>query len=67
MAYESTGRHVGIDGPGDASTRHIHIMGLTRRAETDVHASRLTGNDKKIMGRVVSHGVLPRYTETNLQ
>jgi hypothetical protein len=54
-------------GTGDASTRRIRIVGLTRRAETDVHASRVTGNNKKIMGRVARHGVLPRYTEKNLQ
>jgi hypothetical protein len=61
MADERTGRRA-----GDASTRHIHIMGLTRRAETHVHASHVTGNDKIIMGRVASHGVLPRYSEKNL-
>jgi hypothetical protein len=46
----TTGRHAGINGMGNMSSRHI--MGLTRRAETDVHASRVTENDKKIMGRV---------------
>ena len=52
-------------GTCDVSMRRI--MGLTRRAETDSHECRVTGNDKKIMGRVASHGVLPRYTEKNLQ
>ena len=66
MAYERTGRHAGIYGTGDASMRHIHIMGLTRRAGTNLHAQQVTGNDKTIMGRVASHGVLPRYSENNL-
>jgi hypothetical protein len=48
----TTGKHAGIYGMDDASTRRIRIMGLTRCAVTDVHASRVTGNDKKIMGRV---------------
>jgi hypothetical protein len=46
----TTGRHAAINGMGNMNSRHI--MGLTRHAETDVHASRVTGNDKKIMGRV---------------
>jgi hypothetical protein len=54
MAFERTERHIGIYGTGDASTRRIRIVGLTRRAETDVHAYRVTGNEKKIMGRVAS-------------
>lgn len=45
-----TGRPAGIIGMGSMNSRHI--IGLTRRDETDVHASRVTGNDKKIMGRV---------------
>jgi len=53
----TTGRHAGINGMGNMSSRPI--MGLTRRAETDVQASRVTGNNKKIMGRV-------RATEPNL-
>ena len=61
MAYEWTGRNAGIDGTGDVSTRHI--MGLTRRGETNLPECRITGNDKKIMGRVSSHGVQLRYTE----
>lgn len=48
----TTGRHADIYGIDDASTRRIRIVGLTRRTETDVHASRVTGNDKKIMGHV---------------
>lgn len=67
MAYERTGSHPGIYGTGDASTRRIRIVGLTRRAETDVHAYRVTGNDKKLLGRVARQGVLPRYTEKNLR
>jgi hypothetical protein len=47
----TTGRHAGIYGTDDASTRRIRIMGLTRCAEPDVHASRVT-RTKKIMGRV---------------
>ena len=46
----TTGRYAGINCMGNMSSSRI--MGLTRRAETDVHASRVTGNDKKIMGRV---------------
>ena len=63
MANESTGRYATIYGTGDASPRRIRIMGLSRRGETDVHPSQFTGNDKKMMGRVARHGVLPRYTE----
>jgi len=48
----TTGKHAGIYGTDDACTRRIRIMGLTRCTEPDVHASRVTGNDKKIMGRV---------------
>lgn len=48
----TTGKHAGMYGTGDVSTRRIRLMGLMRRAETDVHASQVTGNDKKIMGRV---------------
>jgi hypothetical protein len=43
----TTGRHAGIYGTDDASTRRIRIIGLTRRAELDVHASRLTRNEKE--------------------
>ena len=67
MADERIGRYAVIYGTGDASARHIRIMGLTRRGETAVYPSRFTGNDKKIMGRVVRHGVLPRYTEKKNQ
>ena len=48
-------------GTCDVSMRRI--MGLTRRVETDVHECRITGDEKKIMGRVSGHGALPRYTE----
>jgi hypothetical protein len=65
MADERTGRYAAIYGTGDASTRRIRIMGLTRRGETYVHPSRFTGDNTKIMGRVARHGVLPRYTEKN--
>jgi hypothetical protein len=46
----TAGRYTGINGKGNMSSRHI--MGLTRRVETDVHAPRVMENDKKIMGRV---------------
>ena len=55
MAFERTGSQTGIYGTGDASTRRIRIVGLTRRAEPDVHAYQATGNEKKIMGRVSDH------------
>ena len=46
-------------GTGDVSTKRI--MGLTRRVESDVHGCRVTGIDKKILGRVSGHGAQPRY------
>lgn len=48
----TTGRQAGLYGIEDESTRRIRILGLTRRAEADVHASRVAGKDKTIMGRV---------------
>ena len=62
---EGTERTAGICEMGDVSTRHI--MGLTRRADTYLHECRGTGNDKKIMGRVSSHGAQPRYIEKNFE
>jgi hypothetical protein len=63
MADERTGRYAAIYGTGDASTRRIRIMGLTRRGETFVHPSRFTGEKTKILGSVARQGVIPRYTE----
>jgi len=59
------GTLTGMAGTCDVSMPRL--MGITRRAETDVHASRAMGNGKKIMGRVARHAVLPRYTEKNYQ
>jgi len=63
MAFERTGRHTGIYGTGDASTRRIRIVGLTRRADPVVHAYRVTENEKKIMGRVSGHALSLVLTE----
>ena len=46
---------------GTCDVNMRRIMGLTRRAETDSHECRVTGNEKIIMGRVSGHGAQPRY------
>jgi hypothetical protein len=63
----TTGRHAGIYCTDDASTRRIRIMGLTRRIEPDGHASRVTGNDRKIMGRVRATESIPDIKEKTFE
>jgi hypothetical protein len=43
----TTGRHAGIYGTDDVSTRRLRIMGLTSCAETDVTRPELRGTTKK--------------------
>ncbi len=43
----TTVSHVEIDGTGDASTRRIRIVGLTRRARKYLQKCRVTGNGKE--------------------
>ena len=61
MAGEQTGRSAKIYGMGDVGTRRL--MGLTRRGESDLREYPATGPDKRIIGRVSSHGVQPRHRE----
>ncbi len=49
-----TGRNACLYGIGHVSTRHM--LGLTRRGETHLQECRVTGNDKRVMGRVSGYG-----------